>query len=134
MSNSTINSIHFIDNPLIRGGADKYISIVIDGTRALQSWRQSIFSYEWLLPDGRIRNIDELPEAERPKRKAAEERINSKGPLEKPVLGIGMLDNIEIGIGRADFLTLVARGVQHIPVHIHKTNEIDFKAFRVDIA
>lgn len=135
MSNSSSNlSVHFIDNPLIKAGADKYVSIVIHGQRALRSWRKSVFSYEWLLPDGTIKNIDQLPEAERPKRKAAEEKIDSNGPIEKPVLGIGMFDNIEIGIGRADFLTLIARGVPHIHVHIHKTNEIDFKEFRVDIA
>jgi hypothetical protein len=44
-----------------------------------------------------------------------------------------MMENIEIGCGRAEFLTLAAHGLKTMPVHIPKSNESDFKPFRADV-
>jgi len=95
----------------------------------LESWRASLFSFEWLYPDGSVRGPEDLPEEEQPKRHDIENRLKSASPIERPVLGIGVMDNIEIGAGRAAFLTLAAHGAEVIPVHIPKSHESDFKAF-----
>ncbi|MCM2342955.1 MAG: hypothetical protein NDJ24_00165 [Alphaproteobacteria bacterium] len=121
----------FTDNPVAKGRPDHYIDITVDTGKVMKSWRESLFSFEWLLPDGRIKSAAELSETERPRREAVEAALASHQPLDKPVLGIGMLDNVEIGSGRATFLTLVAHGLTTIPVHIPKANEADFKKFRV---
>lgn len=123
--------IAFIDNPVIRGREGHYAEITVDCAKILKSWRASLFSYEWMLPDGRIKSAAELPEGERPRRAAVEEKLKKGAPLEKPVLGIGLLDNVEIGAGRATFLTLAAQGMKAMPVHVPKSNLSEFKSFLV---
>src|SRR5687768_17001951 len=105
---SDLPDLHFVDNPVALG--ERYVTIDIDVGAVLESWRSSLFSYEWILPDGRIRALQELSPAEQPKRMAVEERLEQREPLEKPILGIGLLENVEIGSGKALFLTLAARG------------------------
>lgn len=121
----------FVDNPLIAGRQDRYATITIDVTKVLESWRISLFSYEWVGADGRIKDLAELPPQEQPKRQDIESRLSAGAPLEKPVLGIGLMDNVEIGSGRATFLTLAAHGCKALPVHIPKSNTKEFDAFRV---
>lgn len=123
--------IQFADNPVAKNRAGHYLEITVDTAKIMKSWRESLFSFEWLLPDGRIKSAAELSDSERPRREAVETALATNQPLEKPVLGIGMMDNVEIGSGRATFLTLVAHGLKTIPVHIPSGNEADFKKFRV---
>jgi hypothetical protein len=129
-----IQSITFIDNPAAGHGQSAYISVTVDTALVFESWRSSLFSFEWLNANGSIKNLDQLPAHEQPKRKTVEDKIREHAPLEKPVLGIGIMDNIEIGAGRAEFLTLMAYGARKIPVHIPKSCESDFKAFIVAVS
>ena len=130
-ANSSINPV-FVENPVARARPEQYLDITVSVEKVLKSWRVSLFSFEWMKQDGQIKNADELPEAEQPKRREVERKLQAGEALEKPVLGIGLLDNVEIGSGRAVFLTLAASGVAVIPVHIPKSNEGEFKAFRAD--
>lgn len=127
----TLEKLQFIDNPTIQSRKDHYLNITVDTAKILKSWQMSLFSYEWMLPDGRLKSRDELPPGEQPKRDAVEERLKSGSAIEKPILGIGLLENVEIGAGRAAFLTLAAMGVDKIPVHIPRSNEKEFKGFVV---
>lgn len=119
----------FIANPVIIGREDRYATINIKVDAVLESWRMSLFSYEWILPDGRIRSAGELSDTERPKRHAVEDSLKRKVPLETPILGIGLMENVEIGSGRATFLTLAAHGCKTMPVHVPKTNVKEFASF-----
>lgn len=101
----------------------------IDAAKALESWRTSLFSFEWLDENGNIKPFEDLSAAEADKRRRVEDTLDKGGALERPVLGIGLQDNVEIGAGRAEFLTLAARGMATIPVHIPKSCESDFKPF-----
>lgn len=130
MTATTISPV-FVNNLVALGRPGHYVEITVDTAKIMKSWRESLFSFEWLLPDGRIKSAGELSETERPRREAVETALTAARPLEKPVLGIGMMDNVEIGSGRATFLTLVAHGAKTIPVHIPASNEADFKKFRV---
>ena len=121
----------FTNNAVATNRADHYMEITVDTGKVMKSWRESLFSFEWLLPDGRIKATGELSDSERPRREAVETALAKGQSLDKPILGIGMMDNIEIGSGRATFLTLVAHGIKTIPVHIPRGNEADFKKFRV---
>jgi hypothetical protein len=131
MASKTIPTPNFKDNPVATNRPDHYIEIMVDTGKIMKSWRASLFSFEWLLPDGRIKTTGELSDTERPRREAVEAALQANQPLDKPVLGIGMMDNVEIGSGRATFLTLVDQGVATMPVHIPRGNEADFKKFRV---
>lgn len=95
----------------------------------LASWRESLFAHEWLHQDGKIRKPSEMNEKMRLRRMEIEELIDGDKILERPVLGIGILDNIEIGAGRDLFLACAARGMERIPVHIPKSHVEDFRLF-----
>lgn len=125
------SKLKFIDNPVIASRQTNYTTITIDVVAVLESWRISLFSYEWLYPDGRIKPIEDLPTQDQPRRQDIESRLSSGDLLEKPVLGIGLMDNVEIGAGRATFLTLAAHGCKTIPVHIPISNTKEFSPFCV---
>ncbi len=128
------NTIRFIDNPSLNGSMDKYIEIHVQTNKVLESWKHSLFSFEWLDKKGKIKRLQDLPDGEQSKRRTVEERIERGEPLAKPVLGIGIYDNVEIGVGRAEFLTLITHGVKKIPVHIPKSSESDFHEFLADVS
>lgn len=128
MNSSPIN---FIDNSGLKGREDKYISVSVSSKKILESWKSSLFSFEWLTPDGKIRSFDELGEAEKHKFESVTTLLKNGDRLERPILGIGVLDNIEIGSRRDIFLTLAAQGVTDISVHILKQDEKDFKGYIV---
>ena len=121
--------ITFVDNQAIKDSSDRYESVQVDVQKVLESWRASLFAFEWILPDGRIRDISELSPEEKAKWDVVEECLERAEPLEKPVLGIGLLDNVEIGIGRHIFLAAVIYGLSDIPVHIPKSHKEDFEPF-----
>ena len=122
-------SLVFVDNPVVSGREDRYETVEIEVAPVLESWRLSLFSYEWVLPDGRIKDLAELPEGEQEKRRIVEESLKTGQAFEKPILGIGLLENVEIGSGKAVFLTLAAHGAKTLPVHIPKSNRKEFAAF-----
>lgn len=128
-----IKTMKFIDNSATKNTNGRYIDVHVDVEGVIKSWRDSIFSYEWITNQGVIKSARELPPHEKPKRALVEEKLDKNEPLEKPVLGIGLKDNVEIGSGRAEFLTLAAHGIKTIPVHIPKSNESDFKDFIADV-
>jgi hypothetical protein len=111
--------------------AEKYISVQVDASAVLKSWKASLFSFEWLDANGGIRTPDDMPIREREKRLDVEQDLKDGHALDKPILGIGLMDNIEIGAGKAVFLTLAAMGHKTIPVAIPKSCEKDFKSFIV---
>ena len=121
--------LRFTDSTAIKGREDRYTAARVSVIVVLKSWRLSLFSFEWLHTDGSIRTLDELPLHERDKRSKIEKTLPAGGSVERPVLGIGLLDNVEIGAGRDVFLTLAAKGVQDIEVHIPVSNLKDFKQF-----
>jgi len=125
----TISKIKFIDNTNIKETIDNYQSITVCSDKIIKSWKESLFSYEWLLPDGKIKSLEELSKKDQPKRIKIEKQIKNNELIEKPVLGIGILDNIEIGIGKEIFLTLASNNIKSIQVHTPKAYTNDFKKF-----
>ncbi len=123
--------LHFTDSPSIKGREDRYVVVRVRVDAVLKSWRSSLFSFEWLNPDGSLRSLDELPLHERDKRIRVEQKLEEAGALDRPVLGIGMMDNVEIGAGRDVFLTLAAKGEKTLVVHIPASNTRDFKQFLI---
>lgn len=122
-------NIKFRDNAAALAKPGAFLSIEVDTKAVLKSWKSSLYSFEWLTPDGAIKALEELSGPEAAKRLAIESAVKAGEEIEKPVLGIGMLDNVEIGSGRAQFLTLAAEGLAAMPVHIPASNEKEFKKF-----
>lgn len=124
-----VATLNLVDHPSLKGREDRYATLRVDTASILVSWRKSLFSFEWLNPDGSLRSLDELPLHERDKRLKVEKQIAQDQALERPVLGIGLLDNVEIGAGRDIFMTLAAHGLKEIEVHIPLSAQKDFKPF-----
>lgn len=107
----------------------KYKTVTVDVAKTVESWKNSLFSYEWLTKDGDFKNIENLPPKDQERRTEILKKIEQGKPLVTPILGMGMLDNVEIGVGRAVFLTLAIMGATEIPVHIPVSQEDFFEKF-----
>lgn len=118
-----------IDNPSLKGREDKYITLEVDLAKIIESWRLSIFSFEWLTPEGHVRTPSTLNEQERGKYNQVIENLEAGIALERPILGIGMMDNVEIGARRDVLLTLYAKGEKRLSVHIPKSVQQDFTPY-----
>ena len=60
-------SLNLVDNPAIAGREEKYQTIEVNLQAVLKSWKISLFSFEWLTPEGQIRKPSELPSKEQEK-------------------------------------------------------------------
>jgi len=129
MSKPSIENTIFTDSKAARAKPDFYKEIKVNVHAVLTSWQLSIFSYEWMEKNTSIKAIENLKETDQAKRQSIEAAMQNQTPLEKPVLGIGIQDNIEIGSGKAVLCTLAASGITEMPVHIPKSNEADFQDF-----
>jgi len=125
----TKNTPVFTENNALKGRESEYTRLDVNVRKVLESWKLSLFSFEWLHPDGRFKDIDELPVREHEKRLAVEQSIKNGQPLETPVLGIGMMDNVEIGAGKAVFLTLAVHGFETVPVFIPSAQKDEFEPY-----
>ena len=124
-------TITFEENPSVKLRNQPYETIKVDLEKVLKSWKASLYSFEWLDQDGKIKPVAELKEADQERRRQIEARIEKGMPLEIPILGIGMLDNVEIGVGKAVLLTAAAMGTKTMPVHVASVHLDDFKAYIV---
>ncbi|MCB1556789.1 MAG: hypothetical protein KDJ15_05695 [Alphaproteobacteria bacterium] len=125
----TAASVAFVDNPAVLRQPERYRVMTIDIPKTLDSWRRSLYACEYLTPEGLPRPRDELPAQEQARFDAAFHALKQGAALERPVLGIGMLDNVEIGTGRAVFLALASRGDRAMEAHIPRSQEKDFLPF-----
>lgn len=125
-----IPTTRFMNNPSLKGREDAFILLEVKTAPVIASWQESLFSHEWLSPDGHIKSFKDMSDKVQGRRKQVEALIDQPDQmLERPVLGIGIMDNIEIGSGKDLFLCLAARGMASIPVHIPKSHEADFRIF-----
>ena len=119
----------FVDNPAIKGREEKFLSLTVSIPSIIAGWKESLFAHEWLKSDGSLKSPDELTDANRQKRLDIEASLKEGRPLAKPVLGLGIMDNIEIGAGKDVLLTLASLSQDSLPVHIPKSHADDFKLF-----
>ncbi len=125
--NMAEQALKFRENTALKGRETSFIEAEALVGAVLGSWRGSLFAHEWMHQDGRLRKPIEMAEQVRLRRKAAEDLLDSGGEIDRPVLGIGIMDNVEIGSGRDVFLSLAARGIEKIPVHIPKSQIEEFR-------
>ena len=68
--------------------------------------KDSILSFEFMNPDGSMREQRELSPKNRERRVEVETKIRERKALDRPIIGIGLMDNVEIGSGRYRFALL----------------------------
>ncbi len=122
-------SPNFVENSAVLKNPAKYEIIEVDVAKIIKSWKKSLFSFEWLTPDGNIRTPEQLSESERQKYETVLKAYENQQELERPILGIGIMDNVEIGSRRDVLLTLSAQNVKKLEVHINKNDKNEFNAY-----
>lgn len=123
------HTINFIDNPSLKGREDKFIVIQVNLKKIIKSWRKSLLSFEWLDSNGVIHDEEKLPDTMAKQFQHIKQRYENNDNLERPVLGFGIMDNIEIGSRKDVLLTLHKLGVDVLDVHIPKNDKEDFQKF-----
>ena len=124
-----MKTINLIDNSGIKSREYQYKTVKVNLPKIVKSWKASLFSFEWLTPEGAIKTSAQLSDTEAQKYNDTCNALEKGLEIERPVLGIGTLDNIEIGSKRHVLLTLAAQGTQEMEVHIPIANEKDFSDF-----
>ncbi len=117
----------FVDHPVVMAKPEHYVDLIVDARKVLQEWRQSLLAHELLDTQGAIKPDDRLNEGRREKRAHARRKLDSGEALEKPILGIGIFDTIEIGSGSDTLALLVLEGYDVLPVHVRKSQAHEFK-------
>ncbi len=121
--------IKLIDNKAVQSNPQKYVSITVILQGVVDSYKGSLFSFEWLDQDGNVRQPKTMDDVQKSKYDSVYTAYKTEMPLERPILGIGMMENIEIGSRRDVLLTLYSVGVETMDVHIPKACLDDFKQF-----
>lgn len=121
----------FRDSKVVTKDPDKYVLVDVVVEKVLESWKDSILSFEFMHTDGTLREERELSPKNRERRAEVETKIRERKPVDHPILGIGLMDNVEIGSGRDVFMTLALQGYTVAPVHIRKAQMEDFKNYIV---
>jgi hypothetical protein len=116
-------------NPKLQGKDATYTVKTIDCAKALKSWRSSMFAHLWVDGDGQIKAPDHMKDREREKFETAAALIKNNTPAPMPVLGIGINDNVEIGMGASDFIAAIHYGAKTLDVHIPTSNLDEFTPF-----
>ena len=124
------DKITLIDNPTLKDRADKFTLMEVDLGKIVKDWKKSLYSFEWLLPDGTVRPPEKLTTDYRHQYNNVEQVFQLNGALERPILGLGMMDNVEIGSRKEVLLTLARLGVETMDVHVPKSCADDFKKFK----
>ena len=119
----------FIDHKAVSAAPDTYIELEVNVAQILKSWRSSLFSFEWLQSDGAVKAPELLKDKDQQRYHAVVKALSDGQPLVKPVLGIGIQDHVEIGLGKDVLLVLAAQGADVIPVHVLRSDESDFQKY-----
>lgn len=121
----------FMDHPSVSANPGAYGNGSLDVEKALPSWKQSLIAYKWLDAEGRPKKPDALDDEQRAQRDDIL-RILAKGDaLPKPIIGLGMFDNVEVGSGAGIIATLADIGVKILPVHLRIAQEKGLKKFLI---
>ena len=117
----------FADSPTLN--RTRYRVAKVDSAAVLESWRRSLYAFEWLDKDGRIKDQAALPPDQAAAWRDVLAALDRGAPVTRPVLGIGINDCVEIGTGKAAFLALAAQGAETIDVYIPAAQEEEFTPF-----
>lgn len=123
------NKIKLVNNTSLKGREDKFTLMEVNLDKIVSGWKESLFSFEWLTPEGQVKVMKDLSESHAKQYQDIEKQYKQSNPLERPVLGLGMMDNVEIGSRKEVLLTLHTLGVPKLEVHVPNSCIKDFQKF-----
>ena len=119
--------INFYNHEVVQSAPDDYTEAVYSPAQILKAWQASLFAHELLTPEGNIKDQKSMHNATLEKFISALDSIKHEEDLPKPIIGIGIMDNIEIGIGREIVAAALSQGIESIPVHMRKAQANDIQ-------
>lgn len=120
-------NITFYDHEIVQKSPNDYIELEISPDTILHSWRQSMFSCELLGKDGTIKSEADIKGDSLKRFLDMSETIKHDKSTHKPILGIGLMDNIEIGIGREIVVLCALHKIPSIPIHVRQAQAQEIK-------
>lgn len=117
----------FYDHEVVQKTPQEYCEMTISPEKILDRWQSSMFACEILDKVGKIKPQNEMAPETLKKYLDAIEMIKRGEDIPKPVLGIGLMDNIEIGIGREIVAAAANLNLSNIPLHIRNAQAEDIQ-------
>lgn len=121
--------IMLTENKSVLKDPSKYVTMRVALKCVVESYRQSLFSFEWLDSNGDVKSSGDLLDTQKSKYDSVYAAYKAGMPMERPVLGVGIGEHIEIGSRRDVLLTLFSLGVRKLDVHVPKSCVDDFNKF-----
>jgi hypothetical protein len=115
----------FYDHEVVQRTPDDYNEITVSPEHILKCWQESMFACEVLNKQGDIKPQSEMNPDLLKRYLDCIEMIKRGEDTPKPILGYGIMDNIEIGVGREIILAAQTLGLDEIPVNIRKAQADD---------
>ena len=123
----------FCDHIVVQKNPEDYTEMVLTPSQIFDAWKSSMFSHELIAKDGTIMGENTLKGASLQKYISAYEALKRDEAVEKPVLGIGLFDGIEIGIGREIIAAAYHLNISDLPIHVRTAQAEEIMAlFKVD--
>jgi hypothetical protein len=117
----------FCNHAVTLKNPNDYMELIVSPAKVLEAWQTSIFAHELIAKDGRIKNEQDLSGTNLEKYLTAFEALKRGESIEKPLLGIGLYDGIEIGIGREIIAAAYHLKLENLPVHVRKAQSDDVR-------
>jgi hypothetical protein len=123
----SILSIAFYDHEVVQNAPHDYVEITLSPQKILSAWTLSMFAHELLNKDGTVKNPDDMNAPTLQKFIEAKTFIKRGEALPKPIIGIGIMDNLEIGIGREIVAAAAHDNIAQIVVNMRKAQSKDIE-------
>lgn len=110
--------VEFYNHEVVQNAPSDYVEGCYTPGQILKAWQTSLFAHELLAKDGTLKAQKDMHESTLEKFINASDAIKRSEALPKPIIGVGIMDNIEIGIGREIIAASLALGIESIPVNM----------------
>ena len=115
----------FYDHEVVQKAPQDYVEITVSPQHILKCWQSSMFACEMLDKKGEIKEQGDMSPDNLKRYLDCLEMIKRSEETPKPILGYGIMDNIEIGVGREIVLAARTLELKEMPVHIRKAQADD---------
>jgi|GEM_PF-3608030 len=113
----------FHDHNMVAQSPKDYDKKMLSPHKILHLWSSSMFSYELLDKNKQVKAVEDMKPDTQQKYKQVIDAIQSSQSIEIPIIGIGMIDGIEIGLGRESIAACDVLGIDTIPVYVRQSQK-----------
>ena len=127
---STDQNFKWVSCKGAQGNPDKYVAMQLDLQKTIESWAMSIVAHEWL-KSGIFKPHTDLQDHLQEEWATMLESVKNTKTFVRPILGIGVLDNVEVGTNRAVLSVADHLDLASIEVMVPKPMADLFEEFQV---